>query len=75
MTKRTRAQATRLVEALSPEQAYAVGSAVSSLLSDGMPSREIVGTTAAIAKFIKKGMTAQQAVDNIIAAKKIRQHF
>lgn len=51
---------------LSAEQAYATGSAVGALLQQGMPTENTVTATHAIAEFIRKGMAAQQAVDEIL---------
>jgi hypothetical protein len=63
----TAKQATKVVGELSAEQAYTVGGAVGSLLPQGMPTDEAHDATITIAAFIKKGMAAQQAVDEILA--------
>ena len=53
---------------LSAEEAYRVGAAVGSLLQQGMPTDNAVDATRTVAEFIRKGMAAQQAVDEILAA-------
>jgi hypothetical protein len=53
---------------LSAEQAYTVGTAVGSLLQQGMPIDDAVAATRTVAEFIRKGMAAQRAVDEILAA-------
>ncbi len=55
------------IDDLSAEQAYAAGSTVGSLLQQGMPIKNAVIATRAIAEFIRKGIAAQQAVDKIIS--------
>ena len=61
-------RATKAVTELSAEQAYTVGAAVGSLLQQGMPVDDATPATVSVAAFIKKGMAAQQVVDEIIAA-------
>jgi hypothetical protein len=53
---------------LSAEEAYRVGAAVGSLLQQGVPIDNAVAATRTVADFIRKGMAAQQAVDDILAA-------
>jgi hypothetical protein len=53
---------------LSAEEAYRVGAAVGSLLEQGMPMDNAVDATRTVAEFVRKGMAAQQAVDEILAA-------
>jgi hypothetical protein len=53
---------------LPAEEAYRVGAAVGSLLQRGMPMDNAVDATRTVAEFIKKGMAAQRAVDEILAA-------
>jgi hypothetical protein len=58
---------TNIVKDLSAEDAYTVGVAVGSLLQQGITSDNAVSVTRTIAEFIRKGMAAQQAVDEILA--------
>jgi hypothetical protein len=60
------ARATEAVGALSAEQAYAVGTAVGSLLKDGMPIERPLSSTLTVAEFVRRGQAAQQAVDAIL---------
>jgi hypothetical protein len=53
---------------LSAEEAYRVGAAVGSLLVQGMPMDHAVTATRTVAEFMRKGMAAQKAVDEILAA-------
>ena len=69
----TASQATRIVSELSAEQAYKVGAAVGSLLQQGMPTNDAIIATERVAEFIKKGMAAQRAVDEILAAHAARE--
>lgn len=62
------------IDDLSAEQAYTTGSAVGSLLQQGMPVENAVTVTHAIAEFIRKGMAAQQAVDKILAEYEAGKH-
>jgi hypothetical protein len=62
MTKQT------TINGLSAEDAYRVGAAVGSLLQRGMPVGKVASATNTVADFIRKGMAAQQAVDDILAA-------
>jgi hypothetical protein len=59
---------TNIVSDLSAEEAYTVSAAVGSLLQQGMPMDNAVPATRTIAEFIRKGIAAQQAVDEILAA-------
>ena len=68
------ARATELIGALSAEQAYSVGAAVGSLLKGGMPTREAINSTAMIAEFVKRGVAAERAVDEIIAAERLKHN-
>ncbi len=70
MTKRNELsnRATELVASLPAEQAYQVGAAVGSLLKDCMPTGSALASTVTVAEFIRRGQSAQQAVDAIIAA-------
>jgi hypothetical protein len=58
---------TNIVSELSAEEAYTVGVAVGSLLQQGITSENAVAVTRTMAEFIRKGMAAQQAVDEILA--------
>jgi hypothetical protein len=59
---------TMMISELSAEHAYAVGAAVGSLLQQGMPTGRAVAATVTIGEFVRRGMAAQQAVDEILAA-------
>jgi hypothetical protein len=50
--------------------AYSIGAVVGDLLAQGMLRDRALATTAALAEFPRRGMTAQQAVDKILADKR-----
>jgi hypothetical protein len=56
-----------IVKDLSAEDAYRVGVAVGSLLQQGITTENAVAVTRTMAEFIRKGVAAQQAVDEILA--------
>jgi hypothetical protein len=62
-----------LVGTLSAEQAYSVGTAVGSLLKDGMPIERALRSTLTVAEFVKRGQAAQQAVDAILSAERSKR--
>lgn len=54
------------LDGLSPEQAQSVGSEVGKMLADGMPGAQAIALTGAIADFVRRGISAQRAVDEIL---------
>lgn len=54
--------------ALSPAQALVVGATVGNLLKGGMPKRLAEEATLTIAAFLRRGRSAQEAVDALLAA-------
>ena len=57
----------------STEQAYSIGIAVGGLLKDGMPIERALSSTVTVAEFVKRGQTAQRAVDAILSAERSKR--
>jgi hypothetical protein len=57
---------------LAPDQAFSIGEAVGGLLAQGMPKDRVQPMTAALTEFVRRGIAAQQAVDEILADERRR---
>jgi hypothetical protein len=57
---------------LAPDQAFSIGAAVGGLLAQGMPKDRVLPMTAALAEFVRRGIAAQQAVDELLADERRR---